>query len=156
MEQTTINTFTQDEEETKALADIIGARLRGGEVIELVGDLGAGKTAFVKGLVRGAGGKGRVYSPTFTISNLYECDKFEVHHFDFYRLAEAGVVGFELEESVGRDDVVVVVEWGNTVKDVLPDDRLKVLLSATAEDGRSLKINHVALSSYLVEGIQER
>jgi tRNA threonylcarbamoyladenosine biosynthesis protein TsaE len=155
MRQSIINIFTLDEDETKEIAGKIGASLRGGEVIELVGDLGAGKTAFAKGLVRGAGGKGRVYSPTFTISNVYECDNFEVHHFDFYRLAEAGVVGYELEESVGRDDVVVVVEWGNTVENVLPADRLKILLSATAEEGRNLEIQYSDANSYLVEGVKK-
>jgi tRNA threonylcarbamoyladenosine biosynthesis protein TsaE len=156
MTQNVINLFTLDEEETKQIAGKIGVSLKGGEVIELVGDLGAGKTAFAKGLVRGAGGKGRVYSPTFTISNVYECDNFEVHHFDFYRLAEAGVVGYELEESVDRDDVVVVVEWGNTVKNVLPPSRLKILLSATAEEGRKLEIQYSDETSYLVEGIKEK
>ena len=65
----------------------IGASLLGGEVLELVGDVGAGKTTFTKGLAKGIGVLETVQSPSFTISRVYEGEKLQLKHYDFYRLA---------------------------------------------------------------------
>ncbi len=100
--------------------------LKGHEVIILSADLGGGKTTFVKGLARGIGSKDRVASPTFTLSKIYNSDKLEIHHYDFYRLADAGVLMDQVEESVNTDDVVTVIEWSEIVKDILPDDAIYI------------------------------
>lgn len=142
-------------EQTEQLAAKLGASLRGGEVIELVSDLGGGKTTFTRGLVRGAGSSDRVASPTFTISREYKTPKFTIAHFDFYRLGEAGVVADEVAEVVGDPHYVTVVEWGEIVHDVLPKDRLTVQLQLTGENSRRLTFDYSPGIAYLLEGIKK-
>jgi len=110
---------------------LLGSQLTGGEVIELRSDLGGGKTTFVRGLVRGTGSQDRVSSPTFTLSRIYKAGKFDIHHFDFYRLEAAGVLADQLAEAVSNQQVIVV-EWAKIVENVLPDDRLTIEFTATA------------------------
>jgi tRNA threonylcarbamoyladenosine biosynthesis protein TsaE len=128
-------------EETQALAAAIGAVLRGREVIEFISDIGGGKTAFVKGLAKGLGITEIVQSPTFTISRIYNGrDDLELHHFDFYRLSEAGIVADELAESLQQPNVVVAVEWGEIVHDVLPAHRITIRLTSLGENERKIEI----------------
>src|SRR4051812_47570196 len=122
----TWQTSSTSSEQTEQLAASLGSKLRGGEVLELVSDLGGGKTTFTRGLVRGAGSSDKVASPTFTISKEYEAPNFTISHFDFYRLDQAGIVADELAEVVHDPEYVTVVEWGEVVHDVLPADRLTV------------------------------
>src|SRR5689334_25117700 len=112
---------TGDPAATEQLGEAIGERLKGGEVIELVSDLGGGKTTFVRGLARGFGSSDRVASPTFTISKVYKSGSKELHHFDFYRLQESGLIAHELEEIIHDPMCTVVVEWAAVVKNVLPE-----------------------------------
>ena len=142
-------------EQTEKLAEGIGARLRGGEVIELVSDLGGGKTTFTRGLVRGAGSRDRVASPTFTISREYTAPQFTIAHFDFYRLGEAGIVADELQELIGDPAYVKVVEWGEIVHDVLPAERLTVRLRQTGDETREITISCPESLQYLVEDPEE-
>ena len=93
-----------------ASASKMGSLLRGGEVVELVSDVGGGKTTFVKGLAKGAGSKDHVSSPTYKISNVYKAPDFDIYHFDFYRLPEAGLIEHELADIKDQDDAVIVVE----------------------------------------------
>ncbi len=87
------------EQETKNLATKIGASLAGGEVFELVGDVGAGKTTFVKGLAKGLTVEDDVQSPSFTISRVYDArDGIQLAHYDFYRLYDAGIMANEIAE----------------------------------------------------------
>lgn len=136
---------------TEEFAETIGRALRGGETLELVSDLGGGKTTFVRGLVRGAGSADKVASPTFTISKFYKTDKFEVHHFDFYRLHEAGIVADELAEVAGDPQAVVVVEWGEVAHHVLPQDRLTIRIIQTPEGNRKLEFDYPESLAYLLK-----
>lgn len=129
--------------------------LKGGEVIELVSDLGGGKTTFVRGLVRGLGSEDKVASPTFTISKLYKKDNLEVHHFDFYRLQEAGIVADELAEVAGDPLAVTVVEWGEVVQHVLPEERLTVTIEQTPDGSRQLTFRAHEAAGYLVEAVEK-
>lgn len=139
-------------EETISLGKEIGSRLRGGEVIELVSDLGGGKTTFVRGLAQGFGSPDAVSSPSFTISYVYgRPDGKRIFHFDFYRLHDAGVVGSELEEVEGADDSVVIVEWGEIVHQVLPEERVKITIIATGEEAREFKVEYSEDVAYLFE-----
>lgn len=110
-------------------------------MLELVGDLGSGKTVFVRGLAEGIGSKDSVASPTFTISRVYRAKQCDLHHYDFYRLSEPGIVKAELAESVSNPRVAVAVEWSQIVKDVLPDDRLKVEFMTLSTNKRRLTFN---------------
>lgn len=120
----------------------LGATLKGGEVIELIGDVGAGKTTFTKGLAMGLGVTEDVQSPTFTISRIYQArDSLELAHYDFYRLNEPGVLKMEIEQVTHDDGVVTVIEWGGIIEGVLPDCRLCVTLSATSETERQIDMS---------------
>lgn len=147
-------TDSTSSEQTEQLAELLGRKLRGGEVIELVSDLGGGKTTFTRGLVRGTGSKDRVGSPTFTISREYEAPGFTVAHFDFYRLGEAGIMGDELDELIGDDHYVTVVEWGDIVRDVLPEQRVTVRFEQTGDDARHITIAYPTRFTYLLEGLK--
>jgi tRNA threonylcarbamoyladenosine biosynthesis protein TsaE len=146
--QTTVDTKTA--EETEFLGEKIGKRLKGGEVIELISDLGGGKTTLTRGIARGAGSSDVVGSPTFTLSKVYKTQKFEIHHFDFYRLAEAGLMEHELHDLLGDQQTVVVVEWGDVVQHVLPDQRLTINLAQTADGDRQLTYQYPQTMAYLV------
>lgn len=120
----------------------LGVLLRGGEVIELVGDVGAGKTTLVRGLASGLGVDETVQSPSFTINRVYDArNGLRLVHYDFYRLDEAGVMAAELEESVHDKNTVVVIEWADAVADVLPDDRMTVSIQATGENERAITMS---------------
>lgn len=136
---------------TEQLAEQLGRKLRGGEVIELVSDLGGGKTTFTRGLVRGAGSTERVGSPTFTLSREYKAPKFTIAHFDFYRLGEAGIMGDELSEIIHDPSYVTVVEWGDVVRDVLPEGRLTIRLEQTGEETRHISVAYPTDLAYLTE-----
>lgn len=141
-------------EATENIAANIAARLKGGEVIELISDLGGGKTTFVRGLARGIGSPDRVASPTFTISKVYKGTDMEIHHFDYYRLANAGLMEHELQELIGEKDVVIVIEWGDVVAHVLPAERLAVRLTRIGDESRELELEFPDSLRYLTEDLQ--
>ena len=125
----------------KALGERLGARLKGGEVIELIGDVGAGKTTLVKGIGKGLQVDDEVQSPSFTISRVYDArDGLELHHYDFYRLTDAGVMAYELAESIADPKTVTVVEWAETVQAVLPETRIGIRLKYSP-DGTSRQVD---------------
>jgi tRNA threonylcarbamoyladenosine biosynthesis protein TsaE len=140
-------------EATEQLGERLGKLLHGGEVIELISDLGGGKTTFTRGLVRGAGSEDRVASPTFTISKLYRTPAFDIHHFDFYRLPEAGIMAEELSEVTADPQAVVVIEWADVVRDVLPAERLTVAIRQTPDGARDITLNTTPSLSYIIKGL---
>ena len=119
-------------------------------MIELVSDIGGGKTTFVGGLARGMGSKDHVSSPTFTISNVYQAQELTMHHFDFYRLLEAGIMRDELAEVLHDPNAVVVIEWADIVEDVLPIDKLKIAITTTGETSRHYDIYATDELNYLL------
>lgn len=150
----TWETVSTSSEQTESFAAKLGSNLRGGEVIELVSDLGGGKTTFARGLAKGAGSEDKVASPTFTISKEYETPNFTIAHFDFYRLDQAGIVADELAEVVRDPAYVTVVEWGEVVHDVLPPDRLTVTIRQTATGDRTITFACPDTLNYLFEGLK--
>lgn len=141
---------TNSQATTEDLAEKVGAKLRGGEVIELVSDLGGGKTAFVRGLGRGMGSADVVASPTFTISREYRAGDRTLYHFDFYRLHEPGIVAAELAEVAGDKHAVVAVEWSDIVQHVLPDKRLTVKVKVTGDTSREFRFEYPSELEYLI------
>jgi tRNA threonylcarbamoyladenosine biosynthesis protein TsaE len=120
--------------DTERIGKFLAGLINPPEIIELRSDLGGGKTTFTKGLVGGFGSKDKVGSPTFTLSKVYEAGRAEIHHFDFYRLDDPGVVADQLEESLQNPRVVTVVEWADIVKGVLPDARITIEFKPVAEN----------------------
>ena len=106
-------TQVQNEEMTRQLADQIAHQLAAPLVIELIGDVGAGKTTFTRHLARALGVTEPVQSPTFTLSRVYDvADGRRLVHYDFYRLGEAGIIADELAETSADDTTITVIEWG--------------------------------------------
>ena len=127
-------------EETERIAAELTKAFKGGEVIALIGDLGAGKTQFVRGLVGGLGGNTRsVSSPTYVLLNIYDSGRLTVYHMDAYRADEESIeaIGFlELLEQGG----VVVVEWPQRLGKLMPENALTVSIIATGETSREIEI----------------
>ena len=117
----------------------LGRLLRGGEFIELSGDIGAGKTTFTKGLAKGMGISDTIQSPTFTISRIYDAESgLQLAHYDFYRLDDAGIMADELHDTASSEDVVTVIEWGDIIRKVMPADYLELQFNSPSEDERIL------------------
>lgn len=131
---------TECAEETSKIGEQLGRLLVKGSIVCLSGDLGAGKTAFTKGIAAGLGVTDYVTSPTYTIINEYE-GRLPVYHFDVYRLndvEEMHELGYE-EYFFG--DGVVVVEWADIVKEVIPRERLWItILNTRGDDTREIII----------------
>jgi tRNA threonylcarbamoyladenosine biosynthesis protein TsaE len=131
----------KNEDEMKAFGAKLGVLLKGGEIIELVGDVGAGKTTLTKGIASGLGVDEDVQSPSFTISRLYDGrDNLHLAHYDFYRLSEPGIMRADLDETMHDSTIVTVIEWAGIVEGVLPVDRTTVTMSSPTETDRRLEI----------------
>lgn len=136
---------TRSEAETEALAARLGASLRAGDVVALRGELGAGKTRFVRGLVLGLGGDPRrVSSPTFVLTNHYPIapgsGPAELVHIDAYRMR-----GAEELESIGWEAIlesgaVVAVEWPERIESALPAARFEVVIEHAGAEERRLAV----------------
>ena len=132
---------TQSVEQTQALGRRLGELLQPGDVVALVGQLGAGKTYFVKGVAVGLGvvDDRQVNSPTFVLVNEY-AGRVPVHHLDVYRLGEAEeltALGFDEMCSSGG---VVIVEWADRVRAVMPERTVWVEIAVTGAEERKVKI----------------
>lgn len=121
----------------------IGSNLEGGSVLELIGDVGAGKTTFTKGLALGLGVLETVQSPTFTISRVYEGGNLTLSHYDFYRLNDYGIMKMELAENLSDPQNITVVEWAGELADILPEKHLRLIFESISEDKRLVKVREV-------------
>lgn len=123
--------------DTRAAAGRLASLCRAGDVIVLIGSLGAGKTAFVGGLADGLGVDERVVSPTFVLMRRYNSGFLPLIHVDVYRVGS--MLEFEDLEvlELGRDGVVVI-EWGDAVASELPADRLEVRIAVHEDESRTL------------------
>ena len=138
--------LVNDLKQTKALAKKFAKSLKGGEVILLDGDLGAGKTTFTKYVLGFLGVKGDVTSPTFTIMREYQGKKFKIYHFDMYRLGSGQEAKeFGLEDYIYSKDKssLVFIEWPENVKDILSGDFIRVDISILDENRRQFDITRV-------------
>lgn len=123
----------------RKIGERIGRALKGGECIELIGDIGSGKTTLTKGIAAGLSIPDTVQSPTFTINRTYDSPSgLHLSHYDFYRLSEPGIMADELRETLTIPDTSVVIEWGDIVSPMLPNDCLSVTFSSPSETSRSL------------------
>ena len=139
-----------NDESMRALGVKIGAALHGGEVFELIGDVGAGKTTFVKGLAAGLEIDDDVQSPSFTINRRYKGrDELILSHYDFYRLNDAGIMNMEVAESLSEPGTITVVEWGESIKDVLPSSRIVITINYLPDEGRTVEIQLPESAGYL-------
>lgn len=108
-------------------------------VVELVGDVGAGKTTFTRGLAEGLGVVEPITSPSFTISKRYAFPKgSELVHYDFYRLDDPGIMREEIEETLSTPNTVTVVEWGESIADLLPENHYRLEINLNPDGSRGV------------------
>jgi len=131
--------FSKNEHETENIGAAFAEKLPGGTVIAMYGDLGAGKTAFVRGMARGMGLDCRVSSPTFTIVNEYLGER-ELIHFDMYRLSSSDEL-FDIgwEDYLNRG-AVCAVEWSENVQDAFFGDEITVTIEKLGDSERKITI----------------
>ncbi len=135
---------THSEDETAALAERLAARFRGGEVVLLSGELGTGKTAFVRGLARGLGADPAfVSSPTFVLLTSYP-GRLTLHHADLYRLRGDGdEVELGLDELPGPR-AVLAIEWAERLQELYWERPVRVHLAHAGDDRRRLRVEETA------------
>ncbi len=133
--------ITNNEEETMLFAQKLAKTVGKGVVFTLKGDLGAGKTHFVKGFVKGLGSDELVTSPTFTLLNVYEGGRCPVYHFDMYRLSsleEAEELGFEEYFNLETLDGIVFVEWPERVEGLIKCPHIEIDLQSLEGNKRKI------------------
>lgn len=133
MSRTVYETYTS--EETWALGEKLGRLAKAGDICSLIGDLGVGKTVFTQGFARGLGVKEPVFSPTFTIVQIYEDGRVPFYHFDVYRIGDP-----EEMEEIGCEEYfygngVCLIEWADLIEEFLPSDRLSITIEKNLEKG---------------------
>ena len=134
---------THSEKETFNFAKDFAKKLRGGEVLCLIGDLGAGKTAFTKGVAAGLGVKGIVTSPTFVLMKVYGANRKikELTHIDAYRLKDGReLINIGAEEYFKDKQCVAVIEWADRVKDIWPKGCIQIYFKIRKGNERIIEI----------------
>lgn len=136
--------ISSDDEQTEQIASEFAKTLTNGDVVALNGELGAGKTAFARGIINHFGYNGRVTSPTFAIANEYQTDFFDLVHFDMYRILSAEALwelGFDEYLDGNR---ILLIEWSENIKEALPEKHKIVSITYGQQpDTRIIKISEV-------------
>lgn len=147
---------TSSPEETRSVAEFLGGKCRGGEVLLLIGDLGSGKTCFTQGLARGLGVPEtlRVTSPTFTLHAEY-AGRLVLNHLDLYRLDDAdSLCGLGIEDLLGESGTVTAIEWPEILEQAFTGDRLEIRLTDMGDNRRRIEFSSFGrFHSGLVEEI---
>lgn len=136
--------FTKSAQETKRFGEKFANNLKGGEIVALVGDLGNGKTTFVQGLARGFGIKNRIISPTFILRRDYQGKK-KLCHIDLYRIEEGVEKEFRnlgTDELFGSSDTIVVIEWAEKVRELLPQSTIWITFENLGGEKRRIDIKY--------------
>lgn len=132
---------TDSPEETERVAEGFARRLSPGDSVALVGELGGGKTCFVRGLARGLGHLGYVKSPSFTLLHVYTGGRMPLHHMDLYRIADdEEFFGAGLEDYVCSDGVSVI-EWADRLPSLVEECTYRVRFTHTGETARRIEIS---------------
>ncbi len=143
--------ISKSENDTIEFANNLANQLKNGDIIVLSGDLGSGKTKFTQGILKHFDLENEISSPTFTIVNEYHKDKTNIYHFDVYRLTDSDEF-----YAIGGDEYlnngICIIEWGEIIEDILPDDYIKISFSKDSENenyrilelvGNGVNSNHI-------------
>lgn len=139
--------LTENPEQTKELAKLLAGEIRGGEIICLSGDLGAGKTTFTQGLLEGLGVEGPYTSPTFALMKEYSISKSEIlrdlniHHIDAYRIEENDLINLGWQDFAGKENTVTIVEWAERIENIIPAGSLWMDFKWVNENEREITIS---------------
>ena len=138
---------TNSPEETEKIGEMLAQKLAPGTIIAYQGDLGAGKTAFTRGLARGLGCTEQVTSPTYTIVNEYLRGRMPLFHFDMYRLRSADDLwGIGWDDYLDRGGICAV-EWSENVVEAM-ENAITVTIEKTGEDSRRITVEGVDLDAF--------
>ena len=129
-----IDLKTSSPEQTEQFAASFAALLKAGDIITLDGDLGAGKTCFTRGLVKGLGSDAMVSSPTFTIVNEYEGGRLNVYHFDTYRLGDSEEFLMSGLDEYFYQGGVSVIEWSSIITDIIPAGSIGIDITGNGDE----------------------
>lgn len=141
-----LEVITKNDIETKKFAGAFAKTVQLPAVISLEGDLGAGKTTFAKGFIAGFGVTNLVTSPTFTLLNEYKSNQINLYHFDMYRLSsfeEARELGFDEYFDLKKLNGIVLVEWAENVKRILPAHYFKISFEKIDDEKRKISIEEI-------------
>lgn len=134
---------THSPAQTQALAEALAKQLQPDDVLIMLGDMGAGKSEFTRGLARGLDVTGYVTSPTFTIMQLHDSGRLPLYHFDWYRLSDPEEL-YELSmDEYLHAGGVAVVEWPSRAEEAVPECYLEVALEPTGENTRQITFTPV-------------
>lgn len=136
-----VKIILRNKKDTEEFGIKLGKILKGGDIISLTGDLGAGKTTLTQSIGKGLGIKDYITSPTFTLINQYK-GRVDVYHFDVYRLDDVdSLYDLGFEEYFYSDDGVTIVEWGNKIRDFLPSYTINIHI----EKGEALEERYITI-----------
>lgn len=111
-------------------------------IIELIGDVGAGKTTFTRGFAKGLDVKEPVTSPSFTISKSYAAPNGKtLIHYDFYRLQDPGLMADDLADNLNNPNCIIIIEWGEEVANLLPENHTKITITYNDDNTREVTIS---------------
>lgn len=126
--------------ETKLVGQKIGEMLKPHDLVEISGDIGVGKTTFVKGMALGINSEQLVTSPTFTVAQVYQ-GRIKLHHMDLYRQDSPELMDYQINEALEEPNSAVVIEWSDVVNHVLPYRRYKVEINVKSDESRTITID---------------
>jgi tRNA threonylcarbamoyladenosine biosynthesis protein TsaE len=130
--------FSRSPEQTRRLGIRLGGLLRRGDLLVLIGELGAGKTTFVQGLVQGWGSLDKVSSPTFVLNNVYRRPDGQIlNHLDAYRI-ESAFEAEELDIDLMLEKGALVIEWGERIQAALPTEQLRIYMHWVTDEQRGM------------------
>jgi tRNA threonylcarbamoyladenosine biosynthesis protein TsaE len=134
---------TLSERETEEIAAQIADTLKGGDIIALHGNLGAGKTVFTRGLAAKLGVQEAIVSPTFTIIQEYKIkEKLWLFHLDLYRINNAdSALAFGIDEYLEDSNAILVIEWPNRIAPILPETTIHIHIKHCGENQREIRVN---------------
>ena len=135
----------KSENQMIALGKSLAKTLTPPVTIELIGDVGAGKTTLTKGIAAGLGIKDPITSPSFTLSKQY-LSTYRVRpcilvHYDFYRLPDPGIMAEDLAESIADPQTITIIEWADTVQGILPKNHIKITIKYNNDSSRTVEIS---------------
>lgn len=140
--------ITKSARETQKLGKRLSANLKPGSILALYGELGSGKTTFIQGLARGLGVKRRIISPTFVFIRQYPINHKSnakmLYHVDLYRINETSEAqGLGLEEIFTDESAIVVIEWADRIKEILPKKRIDIFFDYLEENKRKIIVKEI-------------
>lgn len=132
--------IVKNAESMRLLGEKIAKGLRPPVVIELIGDVGVGKSTLVQGIARGLGVKEKTTSPSFTLVKEYIGSKYNLAHYDFYRLDDPGILAEDLDEKIQDPNTITVIEWGQSIKNFMPTGHIIINIKYLDNGSREVKI----------------